>query len=214
MSTASIPTGVTVIEHPLVRAKLTRMRDARTQPLEFRACLAELATLLVFEATRDLETRPDRIRTPLADHEGAALTRPVIVAPILRAGLGMAEGILRILGDASTAHIGMKRDEHTHLPACYYFNAPAHLAEAEVLVVDPMLATGHSASGAIARLKAAGAKRIRFICCLSCPEGLAHLRAEHPGVHIFTAAVDDGLNEKAYILPGLGDAGDRYFGTL
>jgi uracil phosphoribosyltransferase len=210
----AIPAGVTVISHPLARVKLTRMRDERTKPEEFRARLAELAELLVYEVTRDLETRPDVIRTPLAPHEGAALVRPIIVVPILRAGLGMAESILHLLADVSVGHIGMKRDEHTHRPASYYFNMPGHLPEADVIVVDPMVATGHSATAAITKLKEAGAKRVRFVCCVSCPEGLAQLRGAHPDVPVFTAAVDDGLNENAYIVPGLGDAGDRDFGTL
>jgi uracil phosphoribosyltransferase len=210
----SIPAGVTVVDHPLVRVKLTRLRDERTSPEEFRMRLAELATLLVYEATRDLETRIDSIRTPLAEFDGTALARPIIVAPILRAGLGMAEGMLRVLADVSVGHIGLKRDEETHRPASYYLNLPAHVAEAEVIVVDPMVATGHSASAALAKLKEAGAQRLRFVCCVSCPEGLAQLHSEHPDVPIFTAQIDDGLNERAYIVPGLGDAGDRYFGTL
>ena len=208
-----IPAGVTIVEHPLVSVKLTRLRDEKTVPEEFRARLAELATLLVFEATRDLPTRVVPIRTPLADYEGTALARPIIVAPILRAGLGMVEGMLQVLADVSVGHIGMKRDEHTHRPTSYYFNLPAHLPEAEVIVVDPMLATGHSASAAITQLKEAGATRIRFICCVSCPEGLNQVRGAHPDVPIYTASVDSGLNENAYIVPGLGDAGDRYFGT-
>ncbi len=209
----AIPAGVTVISHPLVRVKLTRMRDERTQPAEFRARLAELAKLLIFEATRDLETRPETIRTPLAEHEGASLARPIIVVPILRAGLGMAEAIMQLLADASVGHIGMKRDEHTHRPASYYFNMPGHLPDADVIVVDPMMATGHSASAAVAKLKESGARRIRFVCCVSCPEGLAQFHDSHPDVPVFTAAVDAGLNENAYIVPGLGDAGDRGFGT-
>ena len=210
----AIPPGVTVIEHPLIRVKLTRLRDERTEPEEFRARLAEIATLLVFEATRDLPTRPHHIRTPLEKYEGAALVRPIIVAPILRAGLGMVEGMLHVLSDVSVGHIGMKRDEHTHRPVSYYFNLPPHLPHADVIVVDPMLATGHSASAAIAKLKEAGAQRIRLICVVSCPEGLQQVCGAHPDVPVFTAAVDPILNEKAYIVPGLGDAGDRYFGTL
>ena len=209
-----IPQGVTVVDHPLIRVKITRLRDENTTPDEFRARLAELATLLVVEATRDLLTRPIAIRTPLAPYEGAVLARPIIVAPILRAGLGMVEGMLHVLADVSIGHIGMKRDEHTHRPTSYYFNLPGHLPDADVIVVDPMLATGHSSSAAIAQLKAAGAKHIRFICCVSCPEGLRQVRGEHPDVPVYTAAVDQGLNQKAYIVPGLGDAGDRYFGTI
>lgn len=209
----AIPSGVTVVDHPLIKVKLTRLRDANTGAEEFRARLAEVATLMVFEATRDLQTRPQIIRTPLAEHEGAALARPIIIAPILRAGLGMVEGMLHVLADVSVGHIGMKRDERTHLPTSYYFNLPGHLPDAEVIVVDPMLATGHSSSSAITQLKAAGAKRIRFVCCVSCPEGLSQVCGDHPDVKVFTAAVDSGLNERAYIVPGLGDAGDRYFGT-
>ena len=209
----AIPSGVTVVDHPLVRVKLTRLRDENTNPEEFRARLAELATLLAFEATRDFTTRVVEIRSPLARVEGAALTRPVIIAPILRAGLGMVEGMLHVLADVSVGHIGMKRDENTHRPTSYYFNLPSHLPEAEVIVVDPMLATGHSSSAAIAQLKAAGAKWIRFVCCVCCPEGLNQVCNAHPDVRVFTAAIDPGLNEKAYIVPGLGDAGDRYFGT-
>ena len=209
----AIPPGVTVVDHPLVRVKLTRLRDETTAPGEFRARLAELSTLLIWEATRDLPTRPEKIRTPLADHEGSVLARPIIIAPILRAGLGMVEGMLHVLADVSVGHIGMKRDEHTHRPTSYYFNLPAHLPEAEVIVVDPMLATGHSSSAAISQLKQAGATRIRFVCCVCCPEGLSQVCGEHPDVRVYTAAIDAGLNEKAYIVPGLGDAGDRYFGT-
>ncbi len=209
-----MPPNVTVIEHPLARVKLALLRDERTPPREFRRNAQELAVLLVFAATRDIETAAEKIRTPLAETDGAKLVRPMVVVPILRAGLGMSEAILPFLGDAAVGHVGMRRDEITHLPASYYFNAPAQLAEADVLVVDPMLATGHSAADAITKLKQEGAKRIRFICFLAAPEGIAHLASQHPDVAIFTSAVDLRLNERAYIVPGLGDAGDRYFGTL
>lgn len=205
---------MTVIDHPLVQVKLTQLRDARTGSDDFRARVAELATLMVFEATRDLATRAQRVQTPLAEHEGASLARPIIVAPILRAGLGMLEGMLRLLPDVSVAHIGMFRDETTHRPQSYYFKAPARLPEADVLVLDPMLATGWSATGAIAQLKEHGATAIRFACLVSCPQGLEQLHSAHPEVPIFTAAIDPILNERAYIVPGLGDAGDRYFGTV
>ena len=196
-----------------MQVKLTQLRDVRTGSSGFRARLNELSTLMVFEATRSLATRPDRVETPLAPYEGRALARPVIVAPILRAGLGLVEGMLDLLPDVSVAHIGMYRNETTHRPESYYFKAPAHLARADVILVDPMLATGFSATGAVAQLKAAGATSIRFVCLVSCPEGLAQLRGAHPDMEIFTAAIDPTLNEKAYIVPGLGDAGDRYFGT-
>ena len=210
---ANLPDGVTVIDHPLVQVKLTQLRDVDTGSREFRARLDELSTLMVFEATRDLATRPASIRTPLAPYEGRALARPVVVAPILRAGLGLVEGMLRLLPHVSVAHIGMFRNEQTRLPESYYYKAPVHLPEADVILVDPMLATGGSATGAVAQLKAAGAKSVRFVCIVSCAEGLAHLHGAHPDVRIFTAAIDPVLNDRAYIVPGLGDAGDRYFGT-
>jgi uracil phosphoribosyltransferase len=210
---ATLPTGVTLIDHPIVQVKLTQLRDVRTGSSGFRARLNELSTLMVFEATRSLATRTEHIETPLASFEGRALARPLIVAPILRAGLGLVEGMLDLLPDASVAHIGMFRNETTRRPESYYFKAPAHLAAADVRLVDPMLATGFSATAAVTQLKAAGATSIRFVCLVSCPQGLAQLRGAHPDVEIFTAAVDPALNEKAYIVPGLGDAGDRYFGT-
>ena len=209
----SIPPGVHVVDHPLVRVKLTQLRDVSTGSREFRSRLAELATLLVYEVTRELPTQERTVQTPLAECPGAALARPIIVAPILRAGLGMVEGLLRLLPDVSVAHIGMYRNEETHRPESYYFKAPAHLAEADVLVCDPMLATGWSATAALAQLKEAGAKSLRFICLVSCPAGIAQVRAAHPDVPVYTAVIDPEINEKAYIVPGVGDAGDRYFGT-
>jgi uracil phosphoribosyltransferase len=215
VSAASVPTpGVTVIDHPLVRAKLTELRAADTPPAQFRHLLTEIAALMVFEVTRDLASRPRVIRTPLAEHEGSALARPLVIAPILRAGLGLLEGMLKVLSDASVAHIGLYRNEETHLPQSYYFKAPRDIAAAEVVVVDPMLATGGSAVAAIDQLKQCGATAIRFLCLVSCQPGLTRLRAAHPEVPIFTAAIDPELNANAYIVPGLGDAGDRYFGTV
>jgi len=207
------PPGVTVIDHPLVRVKVTQLRDAKTNSVDFRARLNELATLMVFEATRDLETRAIRVQTPLAETEGAVLARPIVVAPILRAGLGLVEGMLDLLPDVSVAHIGMFRNEETRRPESYYFKAPPHLAAATVLLVDPMLATGWSATAAVAQLKEAGATSIRFVCLLACAAGVKQLTTAHPDVPIFTSALDPTLNERAYIVPGLGDAGDRYFGT-
>jgi uracil phosphoribosyltransferase len=214
MPAPEIPSKVTVIDHPLARVKLTTLRDRRTGAGEFRARAAELGALLVFEATRDLGTLPDPVQTPLATHRGAKLARPVVIVPILRAGLGMLQGMLPLIPEASVGHIGMRRDEKTHLADCYYFNMPPDLSGADVIVVDPMLATGGSAIGAIAKLKAAGAGRIRFVCFVSCPEGLARMEEAHPDVRVFTVEVDAALDERAYIVPGLGDAGDRYFGTV
>jgi uracil phosphoribosyltransferase len=206
--------GVTVIDHPLVHVKLTQMRSVDTQPPQFRRYLTELATLMAFEVTRTLPTNPLVVHTPLSEHEGRALARPVVLAPILRAGLGMIEGMLHVISNASVAHIGIFRDEQTHLPQSYYYKAPINLNLSEVIVADPMLATGGSATAAISTLKRDGAESIRFVCLVSCPEGIRHLREAHPDVQIFTAAIDRELNERAYIVPGLGDAGDRYFGTV
>lgn len=206
--------GVTVIDHPLVRVKLTRLRAASTTPAEFRRQLTELATLMAFEVTRTLGTSPREVQTPLALHDGSTLAKPVVLAPILRAGLGMLEGMLQVLSDASVAHIGIFRNEETHMPQSYYFKAPTHLADAEVIVADPMLATGGSACAAIATLKQGGATAIRYVCLVSCPPGIERLRETHPDVPIFTAAIDPELSPQAYIVPGLGDAGDRYFGTV
>ena len=211
---ANPPAGVTVVDHPLVQVKLTQLRDERTGSSEFRFRLNELSTLMVFEATRSLATRVQRIQTPLAPHEGRALARPVVVAPILRAGLGLVEGMLDLLPDVSVAHIGMFRNEVTHLPESYYFKAPSHLPEADVILLDPMLATGSSACAAVTQLKEAGATSIRFVCLVTCLQGINQLRSTHPDVEIFTAAIDPTLSEKAYIVPGVGDAGDRYFGTV
>jgi uracil phosphoribosyltransferase len=205
--------GVTVIDHPLIRVKLTIVRDRNSPSDQFRRELRELATLMTFEVARDFLTVERVIHTPLASYSGAALSRPVIIAPILRAGLSFVDGMLQVLSDASVGHIGMYRNEQTHRPESYYFKLPSHLATAEVLVVDPMLATGWSATGAITQLKENGAKHLRYVCLVSCPAGLEQLRSAHPDVPIFTAAIDPELNANAYIVPGLGDAGDRYFGT-
>jgi uracil phosphoribosyltransferase len=164
--------------------------------------------------TRSLATRPKRIATPLAEMEGSALERPIVLAPILRAGLGMLDGMLKVLPEAGVAHIGLFRNEETRQPESYYFKAPSNLAEAEVIVADPMLATGGSAIAAIAQLKEAGARSLRYVCLVTCPAGLERLHAAHPDVPIFTAAIDPELDDRAYIVPGLGDAGDRFFGTV
>jgi uracil phosphoribosyltransferase len=206
--------GITVVDHPLVGVKLSALRDEKTASADFRRILRELGALIAMEASRNFLTESRHVKTPLAECDGCALTRPIILAPILRAGLGMADGMLEVLSDVSVGHIGMYRNEETLRPESYYFKLPAHLASAEVIVVDPMLATGWSAAAAIDQLKHHGAKFIRYVCLVSSPQGLEHLRTAHPDVPIFTAAVDEGLNELGYIVPGLGDAGDRYFGTF
>ncbi len=206
--------GVTVIEHPIIQTRVTQLRDVETSPAQFAEHLRQISALLLFEMTRSLLTTPVEIQTPLTRTTGAQLVRPLILVPILRAGLGMVDGMARILPDVTIGHIGMYRDEATLEPRHYYFRLPTNLAEGEVLLVDPMLATGNSAVAAIALLKKEGATSIRFGCLISCPEGLLTLTTAHPDVPVFTAAIDEKLNEKGYIVPGLGDAGDRYFGTL
>ncbi len=203
----------TVVTHPLVAANLSVLRAQSTQPNEFRAALRDLSAMLFYEASRSWETRPVVVETPLRKCAGTVLARPVILVPILRAGLGMLEPMLALCPQASAGHIGLYRDHETLRPVNYYCRLPATLAEAEVLLLDPMLATGHSACEAIAQLKTNGAQRIGFLCVVACPEGIEQLAVAHPDVTIITATVDEGLDARGYILPGLGDAGDRYFGT-
>lgn len=210
----SVPKGVTVVEHPLIRVKLGRLRDERTQTAEFRRLMNEIASLMAFEVTSRMETLPAVVRTPLMECASELLAWPVAIVPILRAGMGMVDGLLQVLPEASVGHVGLFRNEETLRPESYYLNLPPNIAKAEVIVVDPMLATGWSATAAIAQLKEKGASRIRFACVVSCPEGIAQIREAHPDVPVFTAVVDEGLNERGYILPGLGDAGDRFYGTV
>lgn len=202
-----------IIDHPLVRARITILRDRETGTRHFREALNEVAILLAYEATRDLEVVPRHISTPLAPFEGVRLARPTIIVPILRAGLGMAEAMLKVLPEARVGHIGMARDERTFLPKSYYFKSPVGLADADVFLVDPMLATGHSAADAADALKEAGAKRITLTSILACRPGVDHFAGRHPEIGIVAGDLDEKLNEHAYIIPGLGDAGDRYFGT-
>ncbi len=204
---------VTVVDHPLVASQLTILRDKVTVPEEFRRKMQELSALLLFEASRTWKLRSITVQTPLEPSAGSALRGPVAMVPILRAGLGMLEGMLRILPEAGVGHIGLYRDEITLRPVNYYCRLPTNLAAAEVLLLDPMLATGHSACEAVAMLKKAGARSIQFVCLLACAAGIEQLQGAHPDVRIITAAIDPELNEHGYIVPGLGDAGDRYFGT-
>lgn len=202
-----------ILTHPLARAHLTEMRRRETPPHRFRWHLHRLAELLFWEGCRALDTRRVRIQTPLAETDGAALARPVVLVPILRAGLGLSDAILPLMPEAVVAHLGIKRDEATAKPVPYYSNLPPLLADADVFLLDPMLATGGSACAAANQLKQAGARRLRMLSVVSCPEGLAAMGGQHPDVPIITAAVDEGLDERSYIVPGLGDAGDRCFGT-
>jgi uracil phosphoribosyltransferase len=202
----------TVVDHPLVKVGVTILRDRETPVADFRRVLRELSVLVGIEASREIELTGCTIHTPLAPCGGFRLSRPVVLLPILRAGLGMAEALLAVFPSARVGHIGLYRDETTFEPHSYYFKTPS-LADAEVFVVDPMLATGQSSADAIDKLKAAGATRLRMLCLIASKPGVAHFHARHPDVPVFTAALDESLNEKAYIVPGLGDAGDRYFGT-
>jgi uracil phosphoribosyltransferase len=206
-------TNVFLIDHPVVQNKLTELRDFSVDHREFRELLDEIAMLMTYEVTRDFPTAPRPIRTPLEPMIGKILARPVTLVPILRAGLGMADGVLRILPDARMGHLGVRRNEETLEPIAYYQKLPPDIADTEVLVIDPMLATGGSGSAAIAFLKSAGVKSMKFVCLVAAPEGIAAIHKDHPEVPIYTAAIDRQLNDKGYILPGLGDAGDRIFGT-
>lgn len=203
----------TLVNHPLVLAKVTVLRDRQTSCALFRRTLHELAALVAWEATRHLTVEAVEIETPLMCCAGHKLARPVVLMPILRAGLGMVSGILDILPEARIGHVGLCRDEQTFEPRSYYFKTPPDLPASEVLLVDPMLATGQSACDAVEKLKAQGAKHLSLLALVGCKQGVKHFHTHHPDVPIFLAALDEELNEKAYIVPGLGDAGDRYFGT-
>jgi uracil phosphoribosyltransferase len=204
---------VVVVDHPIVATGLAILRAKTTTPDLFRRHLQEIAILLFAEASRNWEIAPIEVDTPLSSCAGAVLAKPVVLVPILRAGLGMLDGILRVVPDASIGHIGLYRDAETLRPVNYYDRLPVNIAAAEALLLDPMLATGHSACEAASILKAQGARSIQFLCVLACPPGVQQFQNEHPDVPIIAAAVDPELNEFGYIVPGLGDAGDRYFGT-
>lgn len=206
--------GVTVVDHPLVQHKLTLMRKKDTSTKSFRELLREIASLVCYEVTRDLPLEAVEIETPLATMRAPVLAgKKLVFAPILRSGLGMLEGMLELVPAARVAHIGLYRDPATLHCVEYYFKAPADLAERAVVVVDPMLATGNTAIAAVDRLREAGAKSIRLACLLASPEGLSKFHGHHPDVRVWTAAIDERLNDHGYILPGLGDAGDRMYGT-
>ncbi len=206
--------GVTVVDHPLVRHKLTLLRDRTRSTKPFRELMDEIAALLCYEVTRDLPLEPAEIETPLAKMRSPVLAgKKLVLAPILRAGLGFLDGMLSLVPSARVAHIGIYRDPKTLAAVEYYFKAPDDIADRLVLVLDPMLATANSAIAAIDRLKQRGVTNLRFICLLAAPEGLAKFRAHHPDVHVWTAAIDSHLDDHAYIVPGLGDAGDRIYGT-
>jgi uracil phosphoribosyltransferase len=205
--------NVHLIEHAVIAAKMSRLRDKTTTTMEFRRSLEQIAMLMLSESSRDWPLIDAQIETPLARMPAVELARPVVFAPILRAGLGLLEGMSRIMPDAAVGHIGIYRDEVTLRPVNYYCRLPPALAAAQVLLLDPMLATGHSACAAATVLKSQGATHIQFICVVACDPGIEQLQSAHPDVPIYCAAIDPELNEFGYIVPGLGDAGDRYFGT-
>jgi len=202
-----------ISKHPLLREKITRLRDQKTEPRQFRALVGEIATLLLYEATADLLVEETTVQTPLASARGARLAEPVGLVPVLRAGIGMVEAALELMPDAQVWHIGLFRDERTLKPIEYYNKLPSSATVSVCLVLDPMLATGGSATATIDILKKWGAKRIKYVGIIAAPEGALALSTAHPDVPIHVAALDDRLNEKGYIVPGLGDAGDRQFGT-
>jgi uracil phosphoribosyltransferase len=206
-------TGVTVVDHPLVARHLSVLRDHATPSGEFRRRMSEAAMLIGFEALRDLRVEAVDVETPLETATGARLADDIVVIAILRAGLGMVEGFLGLMPEARVGHLGMYRDEEELSPVGYYESIPDHGPDAELVLVDPMLATGGSATSALQRLKERGAERLRFVCLVAAPEGLDAVRAAHPDVPVFCAAIDDRLDERGYIRPGLGDAGDRLYGT-
>ena len=203
-----------IVDHPLVQHKLTEMRDKNTSVKDFRTLVSEIAVLLTYEATRDLPLTTKRIETPLCQCEMPTLAgKKMAIVPILRAGLGFEDGILSLIPSARVAHIGMYRDEETLEPHFYFLKYPKDIADRDVLVVDPMLATGGSADMAITKMKELGCKNIKLMILVAAPEGVEFIYKKHPDVDIYCAALDDHLNENGYIVPGLGDAGDRIFGT-
>jgi uracil phosphoribosyltransferase len=205
---------VRVIDHPLVQHKLTLMRRVETSAALFRALLREISMLLAYEVTRDMPLTQRPITTPIAPMQAPVLAgKKLVLVSIMRAGDGILDGMLELIPSARVGHIGLYRDPRTRVAIEYYFKVPEDVTERDVLIVDPMLATGNSAVAAVHRLKEAGAKSLKFVCLLAAPEGIAHFHEEHPEVQVYTAAIDAGLNAHGYIVPGLGDAGDRLFGT-
>lgn len=204
---------VTVLNHPLIDHKMSQVRDKNTNTKAFRETVSEIGALITYEITRDFKTTPKTIETPMAVMTAYELEKPVVIVPILRAGLGMVDGIHNIIPNAKIGHIGLYRDEETLEPKAYYQKFPKTITESVVLVVDPMLATGGSASYAIDVLKKQGVLDIRYVGLVGCPEGIQRLQNDHPDVSIYLAALDEKLDENGYIVPGLGDCGDRLFGT-
>ncbi len=206
--------NITVTNHPLIQHKLSILRDKNTPSKDFRALIGEIAMLMCYEATRDLELKDVEVETPVAVAKAKELAgKKLAVVPILRAGLGMVDGVVALIPSARIGHIGLYRDPDTLMPVEYYCKLPHDIAERDVIVVDPMCATGGSAIDAITQIKKRGPKHIKFMCTIAAPEGINALAEAHPDVDIYCAALDDCLNDHGYIIPGLGDAGDRIFGT-
>ena len=204
-----------VVDHPLIQHKLSIMRNKKTGSKDFRELLNEIAMLMGYELTRDLPLEEITIETPIQKTTAYTISgKKLAIVPILRAGIGLVDGLLDLVPVAKVGHIGLYRDPETHLPVTYYCKLPADIDQRIVILVDPMLATGGSASDALTKLKEAGCTHIKFMCLVAAPEGVAKVQEDHPDVYIFTAALDEKLNDHAYIVPGLGDAGDRIFGTL
>jgi uracil phosphoribosyltransferase len=208
------PVPVHLVDHPLVRDALASLRNRRTTPEHFRRAATRISVLLAAEALRDISTTTVTVDTPLGPAEGNTIGPEVVVVPVLRAGLGMLDAVLELVPDARVGHIGLQRDELTAVASQYYSKLPSRLEAAYVIMIDPMLATGGSAVAALDLLREAGARAVRIICIVAAPEGIALVERHHPDVAIYTPAVDRGLNEQKYIVPGLGDFGDRLYGTL
>jgi uracil phosphoribosyltransferase len=206
--------NLTVLTHPLIKHKLRLMRNKNAPTKDFRDLLAEISMLMAYEVTKDLPTEPMEVETPLEIMTGEKVAgKKLALVPVLRAGLGMVDGILRLIPSARVGHVGLYRDHETLLPVPYFFKAPAARDQRDFFVLDPMLATGGSAADACTTLKAAGVRSIRFLCIVAAPQGVEKMLATHPDVPVYTAGLDRTLNDHGYILPGLGDAGDRIFGT-
>jgi len=206
--------GVVVFDHPLIAHKLASIRDKHTGHRSFRAALSQIAGLMVYEVTRELPTRRQRVETPMTHTQCNVLAGAITIVPVLRAGLGMIDGILEVMPEARVGHLGLARDEQTLEPTAYLNKLPRDLDAGPVILVDPMLATGGSAAAAIAMLRQAGASDIRMICLVASPEGIERMRREHPEVKVYAAALDERIDENGFIVPGLGDAGDRMYGTV
>ncbi len=203
-----------VMNHPLIAHKVTMLRDENTTVKDFRELVNEIALLMGYEATKDLELTDKKVKTPICETIGKEIKKQVAIVPILRAGLGMVDALMSLIPAAKVGHIGLYRDHDTHQPVEYYCKLPTDIEQRQVIVVDPMLATGGSSAAAIDFIKKRGAKKIKLMCVIAAPEGVEVVQKAHPDVDIYVAALDEKLNENAYIVPGLGDAGDRLFGTL